>query len=101
MATRRDRGRGEHTMNKPFTRSSLLAMLIGGLASVAFLSAAGASSQEDQRPAAAPGTRTTKSAPTPRTSDGKVDFSGIWSPDRNFIYDVHDALKKGEQLPLQ
>jgi hypothetical protein len=30
-----------------------------------------------------------------------VDFSGIWSPDRNFIYDLHDALKKGEQLPLQ
>ena len=39
--------------------------------------------------------------PTPRLPDGKVDFSGIWSADRNFIYDIHDALKKGEELPLQ
>ena len=30
-----------------------------------------------------------------------MDFSGIWSPDRNFIYDLNDALKKGELLPLQ
>jgi len=37
----------------------------------------------------------------PRAGDSRVDFSGIWSPDRNFIYDLHDALKKGETLPLQ
>src|SRR3984957_16245515 len=40
-------------------------------------------------------------ASTPRTSDGRVDFSGIWSPDRKFIYDINDALKPGETLPLQ
>ena len=40
-------------------------------------------------------------APTPRTVGGKADFSGIWSPDRTFIYDLNDALPKGELLPLQ
>src|SRR3954467_7237974 len=42
-----------------------------------------------------------KSVPAPRTAGGKVDFSGLWSPDRTFIYDINDALPKGELLPLQ
>jgi hypothetical protein len=42
-----------------------------------------------------------KSAPTPRTTDGKVDFTGIWTPDRTFIYDINEALAPGEELPLQ
>ena len=45
-----------------------------------------------------------KSAPTTpvkRLPDGKPDFSGVWDPDRNFIYDLADALKPGENLPLQ
>ena len=40
--------------------------------------------------------RRSKAAPAQRISDGHVDFSGIWSPDRNFIYDLHDALDKGQ-----
>src|SRR6202023_1422 len=42
-----------------------------------------------------------KSSPTPHTADGKVDLSGIWSPDRNFIYDISDSLKPGDKLPTQ
>ncbi len=39
--------------------------------------------------------------PAPRASDGKPDLSGIWSPDRTFIYDISSSLKPGEELPLQ
>ena len=41
-----------------------------------------------------------KAGPAPRASDGKPDLSGIWSPDRTFIYDISSSLRPGEQLPL-
>ncbi len=41
------------------------------------------------------------SGPTPRTADGKPDLTGIWTPDRTFIYDITSSLKPGEQLPIQ
>src|SRR5580700_3157265 len=39
--------------------------------------------------------------PTPKASDGKPDLTGIWTPDRTFIYDISTSLKPGEELPLQ
>jgi hypothetical protein len=39
--------------------------------------------------------------PPPRTASGKPDLSGVWSPDRAFIYNIETALKKGEKLPIQ
>lgn len=39
--------------------------------------------------------------PAPRAADGHVDLSGIWSPDAHFIYDINEALKPGETLPIQ
>jgi hypothetical protein len=39
--------------------------------------------------------------PAPRMRDGKPDFTGIWTPDRTFIYDISSSLAKGEELPLQ
>ena len=44
---------------------------------------------------------TAPKGPTPRTSSGKPDLSGIWTPDATFIYNIESALKKGEKLPLQ
>src|ERR1035441_2585510 len=37
----------------------------------------------------------------PKAADGKPDLTGIWSPDRRFIYDISSSLKPGEALPIQ
>jgi hypothetical protein len=83
-------------MNKPLPRAILVAMIVSGLTSVAVVSAG----QEEQGRATTRGAEAARAAPAPRTADGRVDFSGIWSPDRHFIYDIHDALEKGAELPL-
>ena len=71
-------------------------MLVAGLTSVAWVTT---TDSEGQGHVVAQ--RAEDVGPAPRTTDGKVDFSGIWSPDRTFIYDIHDALEKGEDLPIQ
>ncbi len=45
--------------------------------------------------------RSNSTAPTPRTANGKPDLSGIWGPDRGFTIDISNALKPGDELPLQ
>jgi hypothetical protein len=44
---------------------------------------------------------TVPKGPAPRTPAGKPDLSGVWSPDRTFIYNIETALQPGEKLPLQ
>jgi len=85
-------------MNARLTSPILAAVAVAGIALVPYLTAAG---QDEEGRARAKNAAKAKSKPAPRTADGKVDFSGIWSPDRHFIYDLHDALKEGEKLPLQ
>ena len=64
-----------------------------------------AAGQEDlTAPAGAGGQARQPSAPkgrAPRLADGKPDFAGLWTPDRNFTLDIAEALKPGDTLPLQ
>jgi hypothetical protein len=43
----------------------------------------------------------TLKGPAPRTADGHPDLSGLWSPERTFIYNIESALAPGEKLPIQ
>jgi hypothetical protein len=84
-------------MSKPFAGS---VVAVAAFASVVFLAAERSADQGDAPKVTANAIKTPP-APTPRTADRKVDFSGIWDADRHFIFDINDALKPGEILPLQ
>jgi hypothetical protein len=88
--------RGLRTMSKRFA-GSMIAIAAAAVAVVLLLMAAARESGQGDGQKA-PGRA---SSPTPRTADGRVDFSGIWGTDRRFIYDINDALKPGETLPIQ
>jgi len=68
------------------------------IVAAAVAAAAACAPAEGEAPAT---TKPAAAAGMPRTSDGKVDFSGIWNADRKFINDINEALKPGDTLPLQ
>ena len=73
--------------------------LLAMMAAAAVAAAAACGPANGESPAAAAPAAVAPAVP--RTPDGKVDFSGIWNADRKFIFDINNALKPGETLPLQ
>src|SRR2546426_1510147 len=73
--------------------------LLAMMAAAAVAAAAACGPANGEPPAAAAPAAVAPAVP--RTPDGKGDFSGIWNADRKFIFDINNALKPGETLPLQ
>jgi hypothetical protein len=79
-------------------------VIMAGLGVALFFSSLPSQGQDETAPVKVKGRQKgakAKSGPTPRLADGKVDLTGLWSPDRNFIYDISDSLKPGDKLPTQ
>src|SRR5580700_8846802 len=83
-----------------FTKTALAIFCLAGMAALAQDSAtdpAGGGTALAQ----ATKSKTRPAGPTPKAQDGQPDLTGIWTPDRSFIYDISTSLKPGEELPMQ
>ena len=82
---------------------SFLPVAAAAMLLVVFAASADGQQQATTPVASTPSNRPSASSsrPAPRLPDGKTDFAGVWGSDQHFRQDLAEALKPGENLPLQ
>lgn len=88
-------------MDKRLIRSLLTITAISGALVITNVAAAQSATDPAGGGTALTVVKVGPTGPAPKLYDGRPDFSGVWSTDRDFIYDISDALKKGDKLPIQ